>query len=153
VATEVGQHAVAQPFDDGVLRPEVVQLGPGVLLGAGLAGGFDGVGHALGVGAQSVVVVVGLGFARQLAQAVLQVERRGERDDALGILSGPLAQGLALVEQGQRGLGVVEVAVEERGGLGDVVEAAAGGGRRLCVGGAVAAEEVISQSPSLSESR
>jgi hypothetical protein len=38
VTPEVCEHAVAQPFDDGVLRPQVVQLGPGLFLGAGLAG-------------------------------------------------------------------------------------------------------------------
>ena len=117
VTAEVREHAVAQPVHDGMLGPQVVQLRPGVFFGTGLAGGFDGGGHAVGVGAQRVEVVVGLHLTRELTQALLQITRRSQRDDAVGIMCHPLAQRLALVQLSQRGLGVVEITAEQRRGF------------------------------------
>ena len=71
------------------------------------------------------MVVLRLCFARQLTQALLQVARRGDCDDSLGVRGRPLAKGLPLIELGERGLGVMEVTVEQRGGLGDVAETTA----------------------------
>lgn len=126
VAAEVGEYAVANPIHDGMLGPQVVQLGPGVFFSAGLSGGFNGGGHALGAGAQGVQVVVGLHFARQLLEALLQVARCGEGNDLLGVVRRPLAQGVHLVKLGERGLGVVVVAVEQGGGLVNLRGAADG---------------------------
>ena len=51
---EIPQGLVQQPFDDGMLLPEIVQLRPTGFLGLGLAGLFDGIGHACRIGAQGV---------------------------------------------------------------------------------------------------
>ena len=145
VTTEVREHAVAQPIHDGMLGPQVVQLRPRVFFCASLAGGFDGGGHAVGVGAQRVEVVVGLHLTRQLTQALLQITRRSQRDDAVGIVCHPLAQRLTLVQLGQRGLGVLEVAAEQRRGFVDLRGAADWRRLRGCCGVARCATKQLHQ--------
>ena len=123
MAAEVRDDTITQPLEDRVLRPEVMQLRPGVFFATRLAGILDGLGHELGVSAQRVQVIGGLHFARQLTQAVLQVARSGDADDLLGVVMRPLAERLALVELGERGLGEVVIAGEQRIRLIDLSQA------------------------------
>ena len=59
--------------------------------------------------------------AGELAQAVLQVQRGGDADDLFVSGLGPLAHRGGLVDLGERGGGVVEVVVEERQRVVNVV--------------------------------
>ena len=143
VAPEMGDDSITQPFHDWVLRPQIVQLRPGIFVGSGLPSGFDLLGDARRVGAERVVVVVGLHLARQLPQAVLQVAGCGDGYDLIRIAGPPLAQRLPLVQLGERCFCVVKIILEQRGWGFDVVEAAVGR-RRLGGGllGGAAAEEL-----------
>jgi hypothetical protein len=114
MARKVVKHPVAKPLQHRMLGPEVMQLGPGVVFGLGLAGGLNRRGHARRVGTQRIMVVVGLSFTRQLAQTVLQVCGSGDSDDLLGIMGGPLTKRLWQVDLLQRKVCVLVVALEQR---------------------------------------
>lgn len=112
----------------GCWGPQVVQLGPGVFLRARLAGGFDGGGHALGAGARNSRSLSACTSRGSCLKALLQVARPGEGNDLLGVVRRPPTWVSPWLGWGERGLGVVVVAVEQGRGLVNLSSAAAGAG-------------------------
>jgi hypothetical protein len=124
MATKLGEHTIQQPVHDGVLWPEVVQVWPGVVFRPRLPCGFDGFGHTIRLGAEHVAMVGVDHLSRQLAQAVLQVFRRGERDELFIIVWRPLGEFLLFAKHLERGFGELVVASKQAGRGVDLVEAA-----------------------------
>ena len=95
MAAEGSEHALGEPFHDGVLRPEVMESGPCFFVAAGLAGALDGFCHGFAVRGQRVAMVPGAGFGRHgKPEALLEVARRGEADGAFGFIERELGNGL-----------------------------------------------------------
>ena len=110
MAGHLGEELLLQPLDGGVLGPEVVQLGPGVLI---LAAATDLLGEALLVGGEHQAAVLRADLRGQEAEAVVEVVRRRQGK------GGPLGVGAELhlaplaVERLQGLAGELEVAGEE----------------------------------------